>query len=309
MTRLSAISALVLAVTACASGTEATGTSSPPPTTTTPPTTTGTTSTLGTTTTAPAPTTTTTLPTTTTPPTTTLPPGVVPPPDWLGTRPLPLDEDGDPRPLPTPDIMVDRRFATEDVLPPPETDAFTSTISEVPPAVEARSTWEEGCPVDLDDLRYVTVSFWGFDRQPHTGELIVNAEVAEDLVGVFETLYEARFPIEAMEVTSRQDLDAEPTGDGNETAAFVCRPVTGSTGWSQHAYGLAVDINPFHNPYVRGDVVLPELAGAYTDRARVRPGMITEGDVVTEAFDDIGWGWGGRWRTLDDPQHFSRSGS
>ena len=69
-----------------------------------------------------------------------------------------------------------------------------------------------------------------------------------------------------------------------------------------------IDINPFHNPYVKGDLVLPELASAYLDRENVRPGMIIEGDVVTLAFAEIGWGWGGNWKSLKDWMHFSLSG-
>jgi len=178
----------------------------------------------------------------------------------------------------------------------------------VPAEVVARSTWQEGCPVPLDELRYLTMSFWGFDGRAHTGEMIVHAEVADDVVAVFGTLYEARFPIEEMRVVSRPELDAPPYGDGNNTTAFSCRPATQSTSWSQHALGLAVDVNPFHNPYQRGDLVLPELASAYTDRSHVRPGMIEAGDPVTEVFAGIGWGWGGTWQSLTDPMHFSRNG-
>ncbi|HEX2154632.1 MAG TPA: M15 family metallopeptidase [Acidimicrobiia bacterium] len=221
---------------------------------------------------------------------------------------MPLDEDGDPLPVPTPPELSDRRFATVDLLPPPDDGGFHSTISEVPSEVAARSTWREGCPVALDELSYVTVSFVGFDQKPHTGELLVNAGVAEDIVGVFHTLFENGFPIEMVNITRPEDLEAEPTGDGNPTTAFVCRAATGGTGWSEHAYGLAIDINPFHNPYLRGETVLPELAGDYLDRSRRLPGMITEGDVVTQAFDEIGWGWGGRWATLKDWQHFSLRG-
>ena len=78
--------------------------------------------------------------------------------------------------------------------------------------------------------------------------------------------------------------------------------------WSTHAYGLAVDLNPFQNPYRRGDLVLPELASAYLDRGRVRPGMIRPGDVVTKAFAAIGWTWGGTWRSPTDSMHFSATG-
>jgi len=88
----------------------------------------------------------------------------------------------------------------------------------------------------------------------------------------------------------------------------VCRPAVGSDNWSAHAYGLAIDVNPFHNPYLKGDLVIPELASAYTDREDVRPGMIVAGDVVTEAFADIGWSWGGNWNTLKDWMHFSTTG-
>ncbi len=125
---------------------------------------------------------------------------------------------------------------------------------------------------------------------------------------MFARLFEAGFPIEEMSITPQEGLEAPPTGDGNDTEMFVCRPVTGGTGWSEHAYGLAIDVDPFQNPYVKGDIVLPELARAYTDRSRLLPGVITEGDAVTAAFDDIGWGWGGRWNSLKDYQHFSRSG-
>ena len=102
-----------------------------------------------------------------------------------------------------------------------------------------------------------------------------------------------------------EEIDAPPTGDGNTTTSFVCRPAVGSGSWSRHAFGLAIDVNPFHNPYLKGDLVLPELASAYVDRANVRPGMIVEGDVATQAFGDMGWGWGGRWNSLFDWMHFS----
>jgi hypothetical protein len=84
--------------------------------------------------------------------------------------------------------------------------------------------------------------------------------------------------------------------------------VRGATVFSQHAYGLAVDVNPFQNPYLKGDLVLPELASAYRDRSRHRPGMILPGGPVVRAFAAVGWGWGGSWHSLKDLQHFSANG-
>ncbi|MFV0524562.1 MAG: M15 family metallopeptidase [Acidimicrobiales bacterium] len=239
------------------------------------------------------------------PPTTTPPPeGVTDPPDWLGSRVLPTDANGVVPPQTTPPELVDRRFATEDTIPSPG-PSFVSTIKPLDGEPLERSTWSAACPVGVDELRYVTVSFWGFDDRPHTGELIVRADVADDVAGVFRQLFDERFPIEQMRIITEADLESEPTGDGNNSGSFVCRPVTGGTSYSEHAYGLAVDINPFQNPYVKGDRVLPELATAYTDRARVRPGMIGPDSAPTRAFAAMGWSWGGNWDTLKDYQHFS----
>jgi hypothetical protein len=138
--------------------------------------------------------------------------------------------------------------------------------------------------------------------------MIVDADFGEEIVEIFRRLHEARFPIEQMRLISEEELDAPRTGDGNVSSGFVCRLATGSDSWSMHAYGLAVNINPFHNPYFDGDLVAPELASAYLDRDDVRPGMIVDGDVVVRAFADIGWPWGGDWNTLEDWMHFSENG-
>jgi hypothetical protein len=77
---------------------------------------------------------------------------------------------------------------------------------------------------------------------------------------------------------------------------------------SAHAYGLAIDVNPFLNPYTKGDLVLPELASAYVDRSWRRPGMILRGGPVVRAFAAVGWAWGGDFRSVSDLQHFSADG-
>ncbi len=256
-----------------------------------------------TTTTTVAPTTTTAVPVTTT----TISPFARP--EWLGTIVLPLGPDGENGiAQPTPPELADRRLETIDRLPPPPDVQFVATIGPVPADVIARSTWTEECPVTRDELAYINISHYGFDGEFHTGEMIVNAAVAEDVVGVFEKLHAARFPIEQLKVTTQEELDAPPTGDGNGSGAYGCRPAVGSDGWSMHAYGLAIDINPFHNPYVNGELILPELAMSYLDRERVLPGMVFAGDVVVEAFSEIGWEWGGDWNSLKDWMHFSYNG-
>lgn len=188
---------------------------------------------------------------------------------------------------------------------------FEGTAVPLPDTVRARMTdvsWRAGCPVGLDALAYLEVTHWGFDGAVHEGEMVVAADVADDVLGVFRAMFDARFPIERMQLVDDYDADDDRSMEANNTSAFNCRQVTGGSSFSQHSYGDAIDINPIQNPYVRGGTVLPPAGDEFTDRADVRPGMIVSGDVVTGAFDSLGWGWGGGWMTLKDYQHFSRNG-
>ena len=230
------------------------------------------------------------------------------PPEWLFTRPLPVTDTGFGEVRPTPRELRVRRFNLRDSIAPLPGTGFESRVRQAPDSVIARSTWKRGCPVRTNQLDWIRLTYVGFDGERHSGELLAHQDVSADLVRVFRDLWRARYPIEEMRITEARELDLEPTGDGNNTSAFVCRPTTGGGSYSEHAYGLAIDVNPFQNPYRKGEVVLPELASAYLNRQRERPGMIFEGGPVVSAFDQIGWQWGGRYRSLKDLHHFSRSG-
>ena len=96
--------------------------------------------------------------------------------------------------------------------------------------------------------------------------------------------------------------------DADNTSAFNCRPATGSTRWSEHAYGRAIDLDPLENPYVSGGTTSHPASRRYLDRSLRLPGMIHPGDVVARAFAAEGWGWGGLWNGTRDYQHFSANG-
>ena len=171
------------------------------------------------------------------------------------------------------------------------------------------SSWRAGCPVELRDLRLLTVVHIGFDGQARTGELVVHATVADDIVRVFRMIFEARFPIEQMRLVDDFGADDDRSMAANNTSAFNCRRATGSSRWSEHAFGKAIDINPVQNPYVtRSGAVLPPAGTPFVDRDPAAPGLIAAAGPVVRAFDDIGWGWGGRWSSGKDYQHFSASG-
>jgi D-alanyl-D-alanine carboxypeptidase len=170
-------------------------------------------------------------------------------------------------------------------------------------------TYADGCPVPIEDLRLLTMTHHGFDGTSRTGEMVVHADQAEAVGRIFGQLYDAGFPIERMRLVDAYGGSTEASLADNNTSGFHCRPVTGGTRWSEHAYGWAIDVNPVQNPYVRGDVVLPEAGRAYLDRTVAVPGLIADGDVVVvAAFAAEGWSWGGTWSTLRDYQHFSLTG-
>lgn len=186
--------------------------------------------------------------------------------------------------------------------------AFTASVHEVS-TEELGASWRDGCPVDVADLRRIDMAHHDGDGGVTRGSLVVHADHVDDLIGVFERLYEAGFPIERMEPVSAFDADDDASMAANNTSAFNCREIAGRPGvWSQHAYGGAVDINPLVNPWVRGTRVDPPGGAEYVDRDLDVPGLIRAGDVVTEAFAAIGWGWGGDWSASKDYQHFSHDG-
>jgi hypothetical protein len=193
--------------------------------------------------------------------------------------------------------------------PPARPRRFLGTVRRLSPAVSERMTsWHPGCPVSLDDLRLVSVTYWGFDRKAHQGRLIANKDASRTLVTVMARLFAARFPIRRMRLVDSYGSDDDRSMAANNTSAFNCRQVAGGGTWSEHAYGRAIDINPIQNPEVRDGVVSPSAGALYLDRTRAATGMVNAGGVVVRTFALAGWGWGGAWQTLSDYQHFSASG-
>ena len=169
-------------------------------------------------------------------------------------------------------------------------------------------SWHPGCPVTLDDLRLVNLSYWGFDRTVHQGELIVNRDAVAAIVDAMRALFAARFPIRQMRPVDDFAGDDERSMTADNTSAFNCRLVPGTTTWSQHAYGRAIDVDPLENPSVQYGTIDPPAAARWADRALGDPGMLRHGDAVWRAFATVGWPWGGDWVSLKDYQHFSANG-
>jgi hypothetical protein len=193
----------------------------------------------------------------------------------------------------------------------PQERAFRGTISRIDGALAETMTglsWRPGCPVHLRDLQLLRLSHWRFDGTARVGRLVVHADVAREMVGVFRALYRARFPIRRLVPVDAYGASDFRSIEADNTSAFNCRYVEGTSRWSEHAYGRAIDVNPIENPYVSGGHTSHPASLPYLDRSRRSPGMAHEGGALVRAFDAIGWGWGGRWASVKDYQHFSASG-
>jgi hypothetical protein len=192
------------------------------------------------------------------------------------------------------------------------TGAFRGTVSVIGPRLQARMTgrsWHPGCPVPISQLRLLTLTYWGFDHRRHTGKLVVNADVSATVVSVFRRLYDVRFPIRRMQLVDDFGGSDFRSIEADNTSAFNCRNATGSTHWSQHAYGHAIDVNTIENPYVDNGQTSHPASKPYLNRSWHRPGMAYPGGVLVQAFVAVGWGWGGSWPgSIQDYQHFSVNG-
>ncbi len=177
-------------------------------------------------------------------------------------------------------------------------------------------SYQENENIRLSDLRYLLMPHYNFDHQIQVGEMIVNAAIAQDVTDVFKELLTGGYEINSMYL-----VDNYWTGDGltsdtasieaNNTSCFNYRPSTSSGALSNHALGLAIDLNPQQNPYLwlEGDsyVWYHSNADPYVDRYSGDPHVIVAGDFCYNTFRKYGFSWGGDWSNPIDYQHFEKT--
>ena len=163
--------------------------------------------------------------------------------------------------------------------------------------------------ISRKDLRYLRVLHWDYDDQPHQGELVCNRLIADKLLAIFRELYQAHYPIQRIRLADEYDANDELQMRDNNTSCFCYRNVSGSKNLSKHARGLAIDINPLYNPYIRyrkdgSQIIEPANAKPYANRSKQYRYKIEKGDLCHQLFLKYGFTWGGSWRTMKDYQHF-----
>lgn len=199
---------------------------------------------------------------------------------------------------------------------------FTSSeLTEVQKEAMNGKSYIENPDISYDDLRYIKVLHYNFRHQIQVGELVVNQAIAEDCRQIFMELFQEEYEINSMYLIDRyyekdqarngEQVDISSINDDN-TSAFHYRKIAGTEVLSNHAYGMAIDINPLENPYVKEADLQQTVASpykdynSYKDRTAQRAHMISKDDACYRIFKAHGFQWGGEWNGNKDYQHFEK---
>lgn len=189
------------------------------------------------------------------------------------------------------------------------------TASEIPDSVFLRmkgKSFKAECSVPRSELRYLTIPHYDGHGNILMGEMVCNKAIADDLLDIFSAAFRDRYPIERMVLIDEYDADDRKSMTANNTSCFNFRVVSGTKQLSNHARGLALDINPLYNPYVsrkrNGTLyVSPPDGRPYSDRKVSFPYKIDPADdLLYSLFISHGFSWGGAWRSMQDYQHFEK---
>lgn len=195
-----------------------------------------------------------------------------------------------------------------------QVNAQTFTIDTISDAIFQRmqgKSYKANCTIPRSELRYLRLSHYDKDGHEHIGELVCNKLISNDIKEIFKELYKHRYPIERMQLIDDYGADDETSMRHNNTSCFNYRTIAGSRKLSKHSMGMAIDINPLYNPYVKhkkngGIAVQPANATRYADRKKAWPYKIERDDLCYRLFIKHGFQWGGSWSRYQDYQHFER---
>ena len=143
------------------------------------------------------------------------------------------------------------------------------------------------------------------------GLFVMTTEALVSSLKILSSLLGRHYGRQVILLIDEYDGDDLASMEDNNTSCFNYRPVEGTSSLSKHALGLAIDINPFYNPYITynkdgSEKVSPANASAYADRTSSFPYKIDENDLCYQLFKEHGFTWGGHWNSCKDYQHFQK---
>lgn len=192
--------------------------------------------------------------------------------------------------------------------------SYKKLSASVKRQMRGKSFPKSGAKISLSSLRQVTVKYYDFKGKKRTGSLIVNKKIASKVTKIFYELYQIHYPIQRIKLIDCYNADDVKSMTANNTSAFNYRFVEGSKKLSNHALGMAIDINPRINPCIRRGIVDPANGKVYRVRnvkkckGKYKKYMIHKNDKVYKIFKKYGFSWGGDWKSLKDYQHFEYTG-
>ena len=155
----------------------------------------------------------------------------------------------------------------------------------------------------IDTLALIDVDHISFDGRLHRGQLLVHRSITTETSEIFAELLSLSFPIQKVIPIVHYGWDDDASMADNNSSAFNYRNILDTDALSNHARGLAIDINPLLNPSEPSKgVVIP--IGSTHDTGK--PGTFATGSAAVDTFISRGWDWGGLWPEKDW-QHFAKA--
>lgn len=172
--------------------------------------------------------------------------------------------------------------------------------------------WKQECPIDLERLQLLNLSYYDFAGIEHNdGQIIIFDVLAQKALNIFQTLYDNKFPINKIKLIHHYNYSDLKSMEDNNSSAFNCRKIKDSNKFSLHSYGMAIDINPLQNPFIDNTdlIIEPPEGKNFLDRSNLRPGMVenklANGYRVIDIFKNNKFSiWGGDWNFPIDYHHF-----
>jgi hypothetical protein len=174
---------------------------------------------------------------------------------------------------------------------------------------EAFDGLDPKCPKSIRKRqKLIRLKYYSFDGRVHQGQMVLDKDLVRDVKKVFDVALKEKFPVKSvipisdMRFRKNGRWDDDLSMAAGNSSSFNYREITGGGRLSNHAYGRAVDLNTFQNPYIKGKISLP--SGAKYDPTA--PGTFTADSPIVKTFISLGWAWGGNWKSPTDYQHFEK---
>lgn len=167
-------------------------------------------------------------------------------------------------------------------------------------------------PIDvLEQLECRNIIYYSFDGKVHQGQVVMSKKAMSDVVLFFEQAFLLHFPIKSVIpiADKKYQWNDEISCNDNNSSGYNFRYIGGTTRRSKHALGLAFDINPVQNPYIKYNENREELWRAPKEATynESSPGTLTSSHPLVILLKSKGWNWGGDWKKEEGPvdyQHF-----